>query len=151
MRKRYTSSFILGEKPMKAYALKAGDGWTYHQDVPFTIKAGEVSGRGAAILEFTTRKGEEPPMHSHPSEDEVFYVLKGEMTFHCGGENFEVSEGGFVYLPKGIEHGYTILSEGDVKLLVITFPPNETPNKGWDGFVADLETRGELVNKPDGE
>ena len=135
---------------MRPYTLKAGEGWKYRYDVDFTLKAGELKpNRGTAILEFTTRKGEEPPNHTHPTEDEIFYVLKGELRFHCAGEDFDVSEGGFVYLPKGIEHGYTILSEGDVKLLVITFPPSENANKGWGGFVADIESQGQLLASPD--
>ena len=134
---------------MRPYALKAGEGWTYQYDIPFTIKAGELNpGRGAAIFEYTTKKGEEPPDHTHPTEDEVFYVLKGELRFRCGGESFEVGEGGFVYLPMGIEHGYTILSEGEVRLLVILFP-TRNPASGWIGFTADIEKDGKLLSSPD--
>ncbi len=134
---------------MRPYALKAGEGWTYHQDIDFTVKAGEIHpGRGAAVTEYTTRKGEEPPLHTHPTEDELFYVLKGELTFHCGGESFDVGEGGFMYLPQGIQHGYTIRSEGDVRLLVITFPTREPSSEGWGGFIADLESRGTLIAQP---
>lgn len=131
---------------MQPYALKAGEGWIYRQEIAFTVKAGELNpGRGAAFLEYTTRKGEEPPEHVHPTEDEIFYVLKGELTFHCGGQSFEVSEGGFMYLPMGIEHGYTIRSEGIVRLLVATFPVRSSSTEGWGGFVEDLERRGEFI------
>lgn len=134
---------------MRPYALQAGEGWTYRYDINFTVKAGELQpGRGVAVIEYTTRKGEEPPEHTHPTEDELFYVLLGELTFRCGGESFEVGEGGFVYLPQGIEHGYSIRSEGEVRLLVITFPPRLATAEGWGGFVADLERQGELIAKP---
>ncbi|MBX3066774.1 MAG: cupin domain-containing protein [Anaerolineae bacterium] len=134
---------------MRPYALNAGDGWTYRYDINFTVKAGELNpGRGASVIEYTTRKGEEPPDHTHSTEDEIFYILKGDLTFRCDGESFEVGVGGFMYLPQGIEHGYTIRSEGDVQLLVITFPTRETADQGWDGFVADIEAQGELLNKP---
>lgn len=134
---------------MRPYALKAGEGWTYRQDIDFTVKSGELRpGRGAAFTEYTTRKGEEPPPHTHATEDEIFYVLKGELTFHCGGESFDVSEGGFVYLPQGIEHTYTIRSEGQVRLLVVTFPTSGASDQGWGGFIADLEKRGTLIAQP---
>ncbi len=134
---------------MRPYALKPGEGWTYRFGIDFTVKAGElVPGRGAAITEYTTQKGEEPPDHMHPTEDEVFYVLKGDVTFRCGKETFEVNEGGFVYLPQGIEHGYTIQSEGQVRLLAITFPTQMVQGEGWGGFIADLEIEGELIAKP---
>lgn len=135
---------------MRPYALKAGEGWTYKYDIDFTVKAGELRpGRGAAFIEYTTQKGEEPPDHTHPTEDEIFYVLKGELTFHCGGETFDVGEGGFMYLPMGIEHGYTIRSDGQVRLLVVTFPTIEAEAKGWNGFVADVERDGKLITAPD--
>jgi len=134
---------------MRPYALKAGEGWTYRYDIDFTVKAGELHpGRGAAFTEYTTRKGEEPPDHTHATEDEIFYVLKGELTFRCGGESFDVGEGGFMYLPQGIEHGYTIRSEGPVRLLVVTFPTSATAGMGWGGFIADLEGRAELIAEP---
>jgi quercetin dioxygenase-like cupin family protein len=134
---------------MRPYALKAGEGWTYQYDINFTIKAGELQpGRGAAIIEYMTQKGEEPPDHTHPSEDEIFYVLQGELTFRCGSETFDVRTGGFIYLPQGIEHGYTIRSDGSVHLLVITFPTNTTQGKGWNGFVADIERQGTLLTAP---
>jgi quercetin dioxygenase-like cupin family protein len=134
---------------MRPYTLKAGEGWTYRLGADFTVKAGELQpGRGAAFFEYTTQKGEEPPDHTHLTEDEIFYVLKGDLTFRCGGETFDVNTGGFIYLPKGIEHGYTIRSEGPVQLLVATFPTIEAPGKGWNGFIADVERQGELIAKP---
>jgi quercetin dioxygenase-like cupin family protein len=137
---------------MRPYALKAGEGWTYRYDIDFTVKAGELRpGRGAALIEYTTQKGEEPPVHTHASEDEIFYVLQGELTFRCGDQTFEVGEGGFIYLPQGIEHGYTIRSDGPVRLLVLTFPPGESPGSGWGGFVADMEGQGELISRPENQ
>ena len=131
---------------MHPYTLKSGEGWTYRYGINFTVKAGELHpGRGAAFIEYTTRKGEEPPDHSHPTEDEIFYILKGELTFRCGGESFDVGDGGFIYLPQGIEHGYTVRSEEPVRLIVVTIPTSAASDKGWGGFIADVERQGELV------
>jgi quercetin dioxygenase-like cupin family protein len=135
---------------MRPYALKAGEGWTYRYDIDFTIKAGELHpGRGAAFTEYTTQKGEEPPEHTHSTEDEIFYVLQGELTFRCGGESFDVGAGGFMYLPQAIEHGYTIRSAGPVRLLVVTFPTRAAAGEGWGGFVADVEGQGQLLAEPE--
>ena len=133
---------------MKPYMLQAGEGWTYHYGIDHTVKASELQfGRGAAVIEYTTRQGEEPPDHTHPTEDELFYVLSGALTFHCGGETFEVGTGGFIYLPQGIEHGYTIGNDAPVRLLVVTFP-TQTLQNGWGGYAADVEGQGELVAEP---
>jgi quercetin dioxygenase-like cupin family protein len=134
------------------YALQAGQGWSYNYGgVEFTVKAGELGrGRRLAVVEYTTRRGEEPPDHTHTTEDEIFYVLEGAVGFRCGDERFEVADGGFVFLPCGIEHGYTIHSPGDVRLLAITSPARQDAVGGWGGFVADLEIMGELRAAPPG-
>src|SRR5690242_8231494 len=125
---------------MKPYALKAGEGWLYRFGIDFTVKAGEIDdSNGAAVLEYITRKGEEPPMHTHPTEDEMFYVLEGDITFQCGENIFDLEKGGFIFLPAGIEHGYTIRGEEQVRLLVVTAPLRQKEG-GWRGFVADLES-----------
>lgn len=60
------------------YALKENEGWTYRFGIDFTVKSSEVqAGSGAAILTYVTRQGEEPPDHTHATEDEMFYVLEG--------------------------------------------------------------------------
>ncbi|HEV7214527.1 MAG TPA: cupin domain-containing protein [Chloroflexota bacterium] len=132
----------------QAYALKPQQGWTYRNGIDFTVKAGEYrTTNGAAFIEYTTRKGEEPGEHVHPTEDEMFYVLTGALTFMCGDQTFDAEAGGFVFLPRGIPHDYTIRSDGPVRLLVITAPPRE-PGDGWDGFVAGFEMDGDIVSQP---
>ncbi|HVH64636.1 MAG TPA: cupin domain-containing protein [Candidatus Acidoferrum sp.] len=134
----------MGRDRLRPYALKAGAGWTYNYGIDFTIKVGERGqGRRVALIEYTTRSGEEPPDHTHDTEDEIFYVLEGELRFRCGDEAFDVKDGGVVFLPSGIEHGYQIRSDGDVRLLVVTAPVDATATGGWGGFIGDIETQGE--------
>jgi len=139
-----------GDDSTQPYALKGGEGWTYRFGIDFTVKAGEVQpGRGAAVVEYVTRKGEEPPSHTHVTEDEMFYVVAGAITFRCGEETFDLEQGGFIFLPHGMEHGYTIRSDDPVRLIVVTSPVREGSSSGWGGFVADLELhQGELVAQP---
>jgi quercetin dioxygenase-like cupin family protein len=99
-------------------------------------------------VEYTTQQGEEPPDHTHSTEDEIFYVLSGELTFRCGDATFDLGTGGFIYLPQGIEHGYTIHSEGPVRLIAIAFPTRAAAGIGWGGFVTDIESQGEQVSGP---
>jgi quercetin dioxygenase-like cupin family protein len=128
---------------MEPYHLKSGQGARYNIGIDVTVKAGELrTTNGAAVLEFVTRKGEEPGEHVHETEDEMFYVLEGELTFECAGSRFDASTGSFVFLPKGVPHGYTFGTNEPVRLLVITTPPR--PSKGgWGGFVGDSETGAE--------
>jgi quercetin dioxygenase-like cupin family protein len=135
---------------MQPYALRAGEGWIYRFGIDFTVKASEArSGSGVAIFEYVTRKGEEPPDHTHRTEDEMFYVLEGSITFRCGEAIFDLEKGDFIFLPRGIKHGYTIDGEDPVRLLVVTAPVRDDSKGGWGGYVADLESgQGELVAKP---
>jgi len=132
------------------YALKAGEGWTYRFGIDFTVKGSEVQkGSGVAFVEYVTRKGEEPPSHTHETEDEMFYVLEGAITFQCGQETFDLEKGGFIFLPRGIKHGYTINNADPVRLIAVTAPVREGISGGWKGFVADMELgQGELIAKP---
>ena len=134
----------------RPYSLPPGDGWTYNIGIDMIAKVGELGqGRRVAVTEYTTRAGEEPGDHTHETEDEMFYVLQGAVTFRCGDQTFEAAEGGFVFLPRGIRHGYQIRSAGDVRLLVVTAPaPQDGAPAGWGGFIADLESGGELRRSP---
>jgi hypothetical protein len=71
----------------------------------------------------------------------------GEGGTYNYGIDFTVKAGergaGFVSLPRGIEYGYTVRGEGEVRLLVVTSPAEEDAVGDWGGFVADLETTGE--------
>ncbi len=135
----------------KPYVLQAGEGWIYRFfGVDFHVKASEVrEGSGAAFLEYATKKGEEPPDHTHPTEDEMFYVLDGSIQFRCGEQTFDLEKGGFIFLPHGMKHGYTIHGEVPVRLIIVTAPVREGSGGGWGGFVSDIELRqGELIDKP---
>ncbi len=134
----------------KPYALNPADGWVYRSDIDYVVKASEAkAGRSAAVMEYTAKKGEEPDPHTHKTEDEMFYVLSGALTFRCGNESFEVKKGGFVFLPHGIEHGYTVRSKEPAQLLVITAPVRRSKKTGWNGIVGEIElSKKNLVSKP---
>ena len=124
---------------MQPYVLNENDGKTVEYGIPFLIKLGECShGRGIALVRFTARRGEEPPEHVHLSEDEVFYVISGRLTFVCGGQFFPTETGGTMVLPAGIPHTYRVADNEEAVLLAITYPVQKVAH-GWGGFVADME------------
>lgn len=96
-------------------------------------------GAAPRVLDYTTQSSEEPNDHTQPTEDEIFYVVHGAITFRCDDSVFELDDGGFVFLPRGIEHGYTIRSAGEVRLLVVTSPADEEAEGGWGGLIGSLE------------
>lgn len=47
------------------------------------------------------RRGTEPPPHVHSREDELFYILSGEMTVYVESEVFQLTAGEYMFLPRG--------------------------------------------------
>lgn len=70
---------------------------------------------------FRVHKGEAPPFHMHTREDEVFLLIKGTALVWSGDQEHELGEGGIVFLPKNVPHGYRITSD-EADLLMITTP-----------------------------
>jgi quercetin dioxygenase-like cupin family protein len=100
-------------------ALAAGDGeqlaWF---DATITRKASDP---GIGVIECTISEGEEPPLHVHEVTDEWFYLLDGDVTFHCGDENMRGGVGSFVSFPHGIPHTFSVES-GTARFLIINTP-----------------------------
>ncbi len=70
---------------------------------------------------FDVAEGEAPPYHTHTREDEVFMLIKGTALVWCDDVEYELAEGGIVFLPKLLPHGYRITSE-KADLLMINTP-----------------------------
>jgi quercetin dioxygenase-like cupin family protein len=87
-------------------------------DATITLKA---SCPQMGVTEVTLCTGEEPPLHIHQREDEWFYLLAGEVTFHVGAENYRGVAGSFVSFPRGIPHTFTVESSS-AHFLVINTP-----------------------------
>lgn len=62
-----------------------------------------------------------PPPHVHHIEDEMFYVVEGEVTFWCDGASETYQSGGVAFLPKGLPHRFETGSAG-AKMFQITMP-----------------------------
>ncbi|TCS94834.1 cupin domain-containing protein [Hazenella coriacea] len=74
-----------------------------------------------AVLQSTEQKGEGPPRHIHHQEDEVFNVIRGELTVYLGDQSFSATEGATVFLPRGISHTFRIDSE-EATIQVVSCP-----------------------------
>ena len=64
--------------------------------------------------------GTEPPLHVHAHEDEAYLVLNGRMTFQVGDERIDAEPGSFVFLPRGVPHGFAVRSEVARAVLLLT-------------------------------
>ena len=63
-----------------------------------------------------------PPRHVHTREDELFYVLEGELVFELDAVSHTVPTGGTVYLRRGVVHAYQNFTDKPARLLIATTP-----------------------------
>jgi quercetin dioxygenase-like cupin family protein len=72
-----------------------------------TIKLTAADTGGAYILsEQTLLPGVGVPPHVHTREDEVFFVLEGEIEFTVGDVKIVAKAGDIVHAPRDVAHGY---------------------------------------------
>ena len=64
--------------------------------------------------------------HHHEDEDELFMVIKGELTVKLPKEDVHLQEGEFLIVPRGIEH--KPVAEREAHILM--FEPTGTLNTG---------------------
>jgi quercetin dioxygenase-like cupin family protein len=105
----------------------------------FTWKAtGAETGGALTLLEDRMVRGKVTPLHLHPNEDEMVYVLAGELLVHCDGEETRVGAGGLFFAPRGLPHAWMVTSETAHVLAL------QTPGTG-EAFYRDA---GEPVTSP---
>jgi len=59
------------------------------------------------------------PPHSHPDQEQVYFILRGSGTVIVGGERRSVRPGDAVYLPPMVPHGFQ--NDGDEPCVWIAF------------------------------
>jgi len=96
----------MGERG-RAFLVPAGGG----QAIPgpsglsSLIKArAETTDGTFTLLEHRVPPRAGPPLHIHVREDEMWYVLEGELRFKADQEIFRASAGSFVFVARGTPH-----------------------------------------------
>lgn len=75
------------------------------------LAGGSDTGGAFDLVESRMKQGTEPPPHIHDREDELFYILSGELKVFAQGKVLTVKAGESVFLPKKVPHAYLIQSE----------------------------------------
>ena len=100
---------------------------------------GTETGGAFTLLESVQIPGSEPPLHVHEREDELFYILKGEVSVIVGDTVHKLVAGQTLFLPRGVPHTFRIKSPVAQALNFITpagfekwFQTIGTPAKSFD-------------------
>jgi quercetin dioxygenase-like cupin family protein len=91
----------------------------------------DAGGGAIALLDERGRRGNMPPLHVHRRDDEIFFVLAGEVTLFVGGEQTVLGPGQSALAPRDVPHAYRVESD-EAHWLVITTPA------GFDIFVREV-------------
>lgn len=103
--------------------------------VDFKIPAA-MTGGAFAIVEHPVEPGRLVPPHIHYREDELSYVLRGEIGVRIADRDFVAGPGSWVFKPRGIPHTFWNAGPGPAHLLEVIWPA------GFEQFFAAL---GELT------
>ena len=112
-------------KPIESIAFSRGrqslerSVW-YNGSLMTFLATGEDTHGQFALIEAVARKGNVPPPHIHHREDEIFYVLEGEIVVSVGDRTIKGTPGTMVFLPRDVAHSFTIESEESRMLILLT-------------------------------
>lgn len=88
------------------------NGSTRHHDADIVLVEGEIDGHS----------GEErmliAPFHIHHSDEEIFYLLSGQIGFIVGDDEFIASAGDAVVVPPGAVHTWWAASKEPARYLI---------------------------------
>ncbi len=102
-------------QPDQQQTLEWLDGGTFSVLLDSAATDGQLT-----VGRFNVSRGEAPPYHMHTREDEIFMLITGTALLWSDDKQMELSEGGIVFLPKNVPHGYRITSDTADLLLICT-------------------------------
>jgi quercetin dioxygenase-like cupin family protein len=112
--------------------------WYNGHTFTFLLDGTQTAG-AFALLQCYFRKGGEPPAHFHRNEDEIFYMLEGEIRFHIGDKKFTAKAGESAFALRGTPHQFSLVTETAKALLFITPAGIETFFKEYSIPAQSLE------------
>lgn len=97
-----------------------------------TILSTEATGGAMSITDTVSPPGSGPPRHIHHDADETFVMLTGETEFWLDGATQVANPGEAIFVPRGREHSFRVISDVPSRHLVILTPG------GFEQFFAEM-------------
>jgi len=97
------------------------DSFWFGSNLISLLTQGKDSSGALSIMEIAGLPGSEPPAHTHTDNDELFHLLDGKLEFRVGDESVTLRRGDSLFLPRGKEHTYRVLTH-DFHGLLFTSP-----------------------------
>lgn len=75
-----------------------------------------------SVIELVTQPGQGVSPHVHQHEDELVYIIDGELEVTLGDQKMNAGAGIMALLPRGIPHGFTNVGNRPSRLLDVILP-----------------------------
>lgn len=112
--------------------------WSPLESIRFMLSAAETASQ-FDLVEMEVRSGGGPPLHIHPQQDEIHYVLQGQLQYQVGEEMFELHSGDSIYIPCGTPHAWINLQPEPARIVGFL-----NPGGGEPFFKTVAESTGEM-------
>jgi quercetin dioxygenase-like cupin family protein len=89
-------------------------------------RGADIAGQ-LAVMEVTCPVGLRVHPHVHKGEDEMFYLLEGELRVVCGGQTWTATPGSFAFVPRDVEHSFQVTGATPARMLTIVGAPASPP------------------------
>ena len=117
----------------KATTLETAPAYWFINGLNILMATSESTGGAYSLTHHKAHPGHATPYHLHHAEDEAFYVLEGEFTFICDGQKTVLGPGGYIFLPRGLPHGFRCTGEKESSVLVLAMP-----GTGFTGMMLEM-------------
>ena len=105
------------KRPNKSFVVKAAESRFDEKTLiggknPNDIKVSQKDTNGdLTVFEYTGNQKGGPPMHIHPHQDEIFFIVQGEYLFQVGGDMHNLKAGDTIFLPRTVPHAFAQLTD----------------------------------------
>lgn len=97
-----------------------------------TILGPEETGGAMSVVDSVSPPNSGPPRHIHHDADETFVILSGDVLFWLEGDQFTRGPGQTMFVPRGKQHTFRVISDAPARHLVILTPG------GFEGFFSEM-------------
>ncbi|PSC06002.1 cupin domain-containing protein [Alsobacter soli] len=95
--------------------------------------------RHTSMFDWTIPAGFATGRHVHRVQEETFFLLEGECVWHVGEETVRATRGTFLFIPPGVPHDITNVSDKPARVLMTVSPPG---HERYFEELAELAARG---------
>ena len=85
------------------------------------LRGSQTGGRVTA-LENIVAPGEGPPLHTHDEQDEIWFVVEGDLRFRLEGDVVAAPAGSWAFVPRGTAHCFQNVGSAPARILVLFTP-----------------------------